>query len=173
MCLAARGSKGPAETLTHVFWFEFLVAASNGRLLQLVNNGADHLLVLQPQLFMDDLHIPHRVHRPLHVDDIFVLESTCSDKGTQDGGGRGRVSVWKYSIYLFICILYMFCFLFSICGSSHTNNTSNSAIRYNPKMMGLLPSICINHTGRLQLVKRRLIFNIFIIKSQCATRNGN
>lgn len=78
LCRAVRGSKGPAGTLTHVFWFEFLVTASNGRLLQLVNNRADHLLILQPQLLVDDLHIPHRVHRPLNIDDILILKSTCS-----------------------------------------------------------------------------------------------
>lgn len=80
LCLAVRGSKGPAGTLTHVFWFEFLVTASNGRLLQLVNNRTDHLLILQPQLLVDDLHIPHRVHSPLNMDDILILKSTCSDR---------------------------------------------------------------------------------------------
>lgn len=80
VCLAVRGSKGPAGTLTHVFWFEFLVTASNGCLLQLVNNRANHLLILQPQLFVDDLHVPHWVHRPLNMDDILIFESTCSDR---------------------------------------------------------------------------------------------
>lgn len=80
LCLAVRESKGPAGTLTHIFWFEFLVTASNGRLLQLVNNRADHLLILQPQLLVDDLHIPHWVHCTLNMDDILILKSTCSDR---------------------------------------------------------------------------------------------
>lgn len=80
LCLAVRGSKAPAGALTHVFWFEFLVTASNGRLLQLVNNGANHLLILQPQLFVDDLHIPHWVHCPLNMDDILIFKSTCRDR---------------------------------------------------------------------------------------------
>lgn len=79
LCLAVRGSKGPAGTLTHVFWFEFLVTTSNGSLLQLVNNRADHLLILQPQLLMDDLHIPHGVHCSLNMDDILIVKCTCSD----------------------------------------------------------------------------------------------
>ena len=80
LCLAVRESKGPAGTLTHIFWFEFLVNASNGSLLQLVNNRADHLFILQPQLLVDDLHVPHWVHRPLDMDDILVLKSTCGDR---------------------------------------------------------------------------------------------
>lgn len=75
--LTVRGSKGPAGTLTHIFWFEFLVTASNGCLLQLVDNGADHLLILHPKLLVDDLHVSHRVHCPLNVDDILILEGTC------------------------------------------------------------------------------------------------
>ncbi len=90
LCLAVRVSKGPAGTLTHVFWFEFLVTASNGRLLQLVNNRADHLLILQPQLLVDDLHIPHWVHCSLYMDDILILKGTCSD-GTQAHRERIRI----------------------------------------------------------------------------------
>lgn len=79
LCLAARQSKGPAGTLTHIFWFEFLVTASDGCLLQLVDNRADHLFILQPQLLVDDLNVPHWVNRPLHMDDILVLKGTCGD----------------------------------------------------------------------------------------------
>lgn len=78
--LAVRGSRRPAGTLTHIFWFEFLVAASNGRFLQLVNNGADHLLIFQSQLLVDDLHVPHWVNCSLNMDDILILKCTCSNR---------------------------------------------------------------------------------------------
>lgn len=105
LCLAVRESKGPAGTLTHIFWFEFLVTASNGRLLQLVNNRADHLLILQPQLLMNDLHIPHWIHSPLNVDDILILKSTCSDR-TQTHRESVRVKLLFFSTTLFYMNTY-------------------------------------------------------------------
>lgn len=63
---------------THVFGFEFLVSAPHGCFLQLVYDWPDHLLVLHPELLVNDLNVPHRVHTALHVDDIFILKGSCT-----------------------------------------------------------------------------------------------
>ena len=62
-----------SELTTHVFGLELLLAPLV-LLGELVVDLVEGLLVLQPQLLVDDVQVPHRVHLPLHVRYLLVLE---------------------------------------------------------------------------------------------------
>ena len=62
-----------SELTTHIFGLELLLAPLI-LLGELVVDLVEGLLVLQPQLLVDDVQVPHRVHLPLHVRYLLVLE---------------------------------------------------------------------------------------------------
>jgi hypothetical protein len=65
---------------THIFRLEFLVSAAENSSLQLLQVCTQVLLVLKPQLLVDDLQVPDGVHLALHMRHVLVLKRSC---GTQ------------------------------------------------------------------------------------------
>ena len=68
---------------THVFGLGLFVGAQRG-LLELIDVGQQVGLVLQSQLLVDDVQVPHRVHLALHVRNVIIVERTCRRADTVD-----------------------------------------------------------------------------------------
>ena len=70
--------EAPMAVWTHIFWLQFLVSTPQYGSLQLLQVGAQILLVFQPQFLVDNVQVPDRIHLTLNVGHIFVLERSCT-----------------------------------------------------------------------------------------------
>ena len=62
--------------MTYIFRLEFLFAAPDTLALEFLVDLVEVLLVLEPQLLVDDVEVADRVHLALHVSDLLVLEGS-------------------------------------------------------------------------------------------------
>lgn len=68
---------GLVQVQTYIFRLQLLVDATADELLELIQILVERFLVLQPQLFRDDVQVSNRVHFALDVSHIGIIKSAC------------------------------------------------------------------------------------------------
>ena len=66
----AAGQQGLAVAHEHLAGFLGMLVSSRGLFLELAQTALDGLEVLELQLEVDDLLVPHRVHAAVHMGDV-------------------------------------------------------------------------------------------------------
>ena len=85
---------------SHIFGFGLLVG-SQCRFLELLDEGQQVCLIFQPELLVDDVQVPHRVHLALHVCHVIVIKRPCraqdavqSEQSAVSDGPAVIICVW-------------------------------------------------------------------------------